>query len=253
MNSPRLQRLLHNVGGLEVAMPDAPRMRRAERVADLPERLAGERQWRAAFGNRLTERLAFHVLHHQEGTAVRRRAAIERADYARMMDESQGFHLRGELIAQPWIFGGRVERHLDHDPAAVQAFVARQVNQPKSAAAQFAFDAIALFQKGRLLRLEERIAKTSGGAIGGQQRQYFPQQSLVALAGRAGVGLAVLRLLFNRGAEDGFDLVPALRSHADAAAPSSRLSQACAMRQSRFTVLVEQFSATAASSIERPA
>ena len=98
-------------------MNDAFRVRVGERVGDLDGEIDDPARVHGAAGDQFLERVAGHVLEHQEQLALVLADLVERGD-VRMRQRCSGARLLQEAGAAIRIVGDRRRQHFDRDGAA---------------------------------------------------------------------------------------------------------------------------------------
>ena len=263
----------HDVGGLEVAVSEVLPMRRRKCIGQRDRDVEELRQRDAALRYQLVERAPLDQLHGHEPDAVSLLGREDRDD-VRMIEGGNGTRLAFEAKQQVRIARHACWQDFDGD-LAPQLRVPRAIHLAHAAGAERGDDFVGTDAKTRCedgvrsrrihrRRLGEGIGKHGLAGDGQpieeadvrgvrrQQRLDFTTQRRVVTSRRGQKGVALVGRPFHSSLEQRLHSRPWLVGHGRTSEPSSRLSHAFAVRQSRLAVDGDTLSTCAASSIVSP-
>ncbi|HEY0178894.1 MAG TPA: hypothetical protein VGC30_04575 [Dokdonella sp.] len=211
-----------DVGRLQVAVDDQVAVRIGDGLADLSEQRESFGERRAPFVAVVAQRTSFDEFHHRVRTALRRRAAVEQARDARMVEPREDVALGMEAAA---LAVGLAAQQLQRDAMLERAVGAlRRVHLAHAAAADQRADAPRTEPRSRRERRCGRRGRNEFGC-GGRRVEHALRivrtQQIVEFAPQLGVVAAGVReecRPFTRrqrggGLEQVFDTLPALAMH----------------------------------------
>lgn len=243
---------LHAAGGrpddvlrLEVAMDDAGRVRRGERLGDGDCNRARPLDRDRPAHDLHAQRFALDVRRDDEQLAAGLFEGEDRRD-TRMRDRRRRTRFARQPLAQLRRGAGRRGQRLDGDPPA-EPRILGEVDNPRPTAPDLLDDPVGSDGRARgkplhqVREVDRRglLEEAAGRVVCGDERFDLAEQVGIAGAGASQEGAAGIHRLFDRVGEDRLYPLPARREHDCRHASSSFFSQARASAQCRLTVAGE--------------